>query len=487
MTDTMQPSARGARWRGARVALAFAVLLQGCSAADKVSNALLGIGSSRVPGQQGYVEGFLGGVAADEPRAVLAGRDVLSEGGTAADAAAAVALTLAVTLPSRASLGGGGACIAYFPSPKSANRGVPEAVMFTPLAPAGTGANADRPAAVPMMARGIFLLHARYGSLPFEGILASAEQLARFGVPVSRALAKDLALVPGPLLADPGARAVFSLNGAVLTEGKTLRQPDLGGTLAQLRVSGVGDLYLGNLARRIESASDEIGGPIKLADLRRALPKLAPVLSRDFHGDKVAFLPPPADGGLAAAGAFDILAGNPNDMAGAAAHALAVAARYRAGGVTPEAALAAKGAPPAGVLYPASTGFVTMDRDGNVVTCALTMDNLFGTGRIMPGVGILAAASPTAVTPPLLSAGVVWNPGMNAFRAAASGSGQEGAPLAVAAALIDTLRTRQPMSVPVPEPGRANVIACSDYLPGSKDSCGWAADPRSYGLAIGSN
>ncbi len=487
MTETMQPASRGARWRGARVALAFAVLLQGCSAADKGSTALLGTGSGPVPGQQGYVDGFLGGVVADEPRAVLAGREILSEGGTAADAAAAVALTLAVTLPSRASLGGGGACVAYFPGSKSPNHGVPEAVMFTPLAPAGTGANADRPAAVPMMARGIFLLHARYGSLPFEGILASAEQLARFGVPVSHALAKDLALVSGPLLADPGARAVFSQNGAVLTEGQALRQPDLSGTLAQIRVSGVGDLYQGTLARRIESASASIGGPIAYSDLRGALPKLAPVLSRDFHADKIAFLPPPADGGLAAAGAFDVLADNPNDTAGAAARALAVAARYRAGGVTPEAALATRDAPPAGVLYPASTGFVTMDRDGNVVTCALTMDNLFGTGRIMPGLGILAAASPSAVTPPLLSAGVVWNSNIGAFRAAASGSGQEGAPLAVAAALIGTLRTDRAMSVPVPEPGRANVIACSQYLPGDKRSCDWATDPRGYGLAIGSN
>ena len=77
--------------------------------------------------------------------------------------------------------------------------------MFTPLAPATPGPNADRPAAVPMMARGLFLLHARYGLVPFESLLGSAEQLARFGVPVSRALAKDIALVSGPLMADPNA------------------------------------------------------------------------------------------------------------------------------------------------------------------------------------------------------------------------------------------------------------------------------------------
>jgi gamma-glutamyltranspeptidase/glutathione hydrolase len=121
------------------------------------------------------------------------------------------------------------------------------------------------------------------------------------------------------------------------------------------------------------------------------------------------------------------------------------------------------------------------------VACALTLDNLFGTGRILPGLGFLAAASPAAVPQPLLAAGLVWNDREKAFRAAAGGSGQAGAPIAVAAALINTLRTGRPMSVPVPDPGRANVIACGQYLPGESSQCGWANDPRESGLAVGSN
>ena len=467
--------------------LAALTLLSSCSTVNSVSDSLFGNSGPPV-GQPGYVAGFLGGVVADEPRAVLAGREMLSAGGTAADAAVAVGLTLAVTYPSRAGLGGGGACLAYGPDPKSLAHGVPEAVMFTPLAPATPGADADRPAAVPMMMRGLFLLQARYGNQRFEAMVTAAEELARGGVPVSRALAKDLALVSGPLLADPNARAVFSQNGIPLSEGQTLRQPDLASTLAQIRTAGVGDMYQGVLAHRIAQASGSIGGPIQFADLRGGLPKLAHPLVRDFRNDKIAFLPPPADGGLGAEAAFDVLAANPNDVAGALSRALAVVARYRAGGVTPEAALAARdltAAAPA--LYPASTSFVTMDRFGDSIACALTLDNLFGTGRIMPGLGFLAAASPAVVPPPLLSAGVVWNDNIKAFRAAVGGSGQEGAPLAVAVGLTNTLRTKRPMPVPVPDPGRANIIACAQYLPGENGQCGWANDPRESGLALGAN
>ncbi len=466
--------------------LAAVAMLSGCSAVDSVKDTFLGTGPQ--PGQPGFVTGFLGGVVADEPRATLAGREVLSGGGNAADAMTAMVFTETVTLPSRASLGGGGACMAYWPSVKAPGGGNPEAVMFLPLAPASPG-NGDRPAAVPMMARGLYLLHARYGSRQFETLVAPVEQLARFGVPASRALAQDISVAAGPLLADPGARAVFAPDGKPLVEGQMLRQPDLGGTLAQLRQFGVGELYQGALAHKIADVSPMIGGPISYADIRGALPKLMTPLLGSYGNDKVAFLPPPADGGLATLAAFETLSRHPDDLAGANARALAVAAKFRAGGVSWDAVLADKNLP-AGNLpqLPASTSLVAMDRDGNVVACSLTMDNLFGTGRILPGTGILAAASPAAMTRPLLSAAVVWNSNIHAFRAAAAGSGQQGAPVAVAQTLVDTLRSGRPMGERLPaEPGRANMAACAEYLPGKPGMCGWANDLRLPGLAIGAN
>ena len=114
---------------------------------------------------------------------------------------------LTVTLPSRAGLGGGGACMAYDPNKASANGGVPEAMLFMSTPGGGGGA---RPAAVPMLARGLFALQARYGRLQFD----VADHPCRAGGPVrragqSRAFARDLAVVAGPLAGDPLARAAF--------------------------------------------------------------------------------------------------------------------------------------------------------------------------------------------------------------------------------------------------------------------------------------
>ena len=464
--------------------LALCGTIAACSTLNSVQQTFLGGGVTGPGSPPPRISGFVGGVVADEPNAALAGREVLVLGGTAADAAVAIGFTLAVTYPSRASLGAGGACLAYSPAKTGAGEGVPEAIVFTPVAPTTVVPRTDRPAAVPMLARGLFALHSRYGRRPFETLIAPAEQLARFGTPASRAFIRDLQLVSGPLLADPDARAVFAPGGTVMGEGANLIQPELGATLAQLRVSGVGDLYQGVLARRLETASARAGGGLVLADLRAALPKTLAPLIVPAGRDQIAFLPPPADGGLAAAAAFQALQANPRDIEAARNRAIAVAARWRAGGVTAAALLASKETAPGTMpALPASTTFATLDRDGNAVVCALTMNNLFGTGRIAPGTGIVLAASPASTPPPLLAAAIGWNPNLGSFHEAIGGSGQDGAPLAVAAGLVNAL-AGQPKA-PVPDPGRANAIVCTRYLPGSEASCSWTTDSRDSGLAAG--
>ncbi len=428
-----------------------------CDTMSSVGNTFFG-GTSGTPG---HINGFLGATVADEPRAALAARDVLARGGTAADAAVALGFMLAVTYPSRAGLGGGGACIAYDPAEDSVAGGVPEAVLY--VAPAPSAGGGDRPAAVPMVARGLFALHARYGKLPFESLLTPAEQAARFGVDASRAFVRDLAVVSGPLFADLSAAREFSRNGVPLTEGQTMTQPELGSTIAQLRTLGVGDLYEGQLARRFVQASAAAGGPVTINDLRKSLPHVVPPLTTTYGRDQISVPPPPVPGGAALIAALGAPGGAP-------------------GGATP----AASGGP-----LPASTTFATLDRYGDVVVCAESMNNLFGTGRIAPTTGMLLAASPASVPSPLLSVAVAWNQHLHGFRAAVGGSGQEAAATAAASALAAVLRgaaaTPETIVAAVPDPGRANVIACGRYLPDNDRSCAAATDPRGAGLIAGSN
>lgn len=453
----------------------------GCSTLGSVKNTFFGGGSAA---EKPALEGFIGAAVADEPRAALAGREVLARGGTAADAAVAMGFMLAVTLPSRAGLGGGGACLAYSPDRNGPGGGNAEAILFTPIAPQNPAPRTDRPAAVPMMPRGLYALQARYGRLTFESLVAPAEQAARFGIPVPRALLQDLSIVAGPLLQDPNARAVFGPGGTPLADGGTLLQPDLAATLSQLRTAGVGDLYVGALAKRMADASVAAGGGLVAEQMRDALPQTANPITVNSGRDIVGFLPPPADGGLAAAAAFQALNAG-GDAGQAQARAMAVAARWRSGGGDPMAVLASGGSGGGLPNLPASTGWLVLDRDGNSVACTATMDNLFGTGRIAPGTGVLLAAAPRPA--PLLSAAIAWNPSVRGFRAAVTGTGQEGAALAAAAGMFNALHSATALPSPVPEPGRANAIACARYLPDSNGTCTWAVDPRSSGLAAGGN
>ena len=127
-------------------------------------------------GQIGAVSGYLGGVVADEPRAVRNARDVLSAGGSAADAAVALYATMTVTKPSVAGIGGGGVCVVHDRVSKKV-----EVLDFWPRP--GTRTSSDQIATtIPAVPRGLYALSARYGRLEWRSLLSTAEQYARLGV-----------------------------------------------------------------------------------------------------------------------------------------------------------------------------------------------------------------------------------------------------------------------------------------------------------------
>ena len=176
-------------------------------------------------------------VAADEPRAAAIGRDIIAQGGRAGDAAAAMALAMTATLPSRVGLAGGGVCVAFDARSKQART-----LEFLPR-PTGPGG-----AATPAFLRGIYALQASAGVLRWEQTVVPAEQIARTGTAVSRALAQDLAAHGRRLAADPEAARLFLPAGAPLAEGAPLVQPALAGglvaALARRQIGGhTGDVF----------------------------------------------------------------------------------------------------------------------------------------------------------------------------------------------------------------------------------------------------
>src|SRR5512147_915988 len=249
------------------------------------------------PGVAGPTRGFFGAIVADEPQAALIGRDILAAGGSAADAVIATYFAMAVTLPSQASLGGGGMCVSFNAATNEA-----QALEFLARPSSQTQSDADRPTAIPGNIRGFFALHGIYGRLRWSQLLAPAENLARFGVPVSRALSSDLTEVESALAREPRIRRIFSAEGGrrMVVDGDTLVQPDLASVLASVRTSGPGDLYSGPLSARFLEGVREAGGSLTREDLAEYQPVWRKPLMVGFDDKRAYFAPPPPAGGVIA-------------------------------------------------------------------------------------------------------------------------------------------------------------------------------------------
>lgn len=446
-----------------------------CRALPVVAVAVLALagcgGPERPVGSVGYVKGFGGLVAADEPRAVLVARDVLSAGGSAADAAVALYFTLAVTQPSTASLGGGGVCVIHSGDRKTAKTEIMD--FLSP--PSAVAASAPSPASVPAAVRGLYALHAKHGRLRWEQLLAEPERLARFGAPVSRAFAVDLAKAAPVLARDPEARRVFFRpDGRALAEGETLQQTDLAVALGRIR-RAPGEFYAGTMAREMAQRAQAAGLSLTIEDLRNYRPQFRTPVAVKFGLETAYFAPPPAIASGAAADITRILAEQPANRSAILTRASAQAA----------------GSP---AVMP-GTGFVIMDGEGAAVSCGLSTQGVFGNGRILPGTGIVMAAAPGINGgPAAVAPAMMVNHNVNEVRFAGIATGGAEAPVAMAAALMAAIdgtgldeAVRRPATTPTPQnalaPTRVNAFVCSSGKP-SFGTCRVATDPNGHGLAV---
>jgi gamma-glutamyltranspeptidase/glutathione hydrolase len=429
-------------------------LLPGCSLFDS--------GSEPVP---------VGLAVGDEPIAVQAGAAAMAQGGSAADAAAAMYFALSVTYPVAAGIGGGGICIVSDPT-----RARVEEVDFLPRDTAHGGAYA-----IPGSVSGFAYLQSSYGKLPWQRVVAAGEGLASTGFPISHALATRLADNLNVIRLDAGLAAEFlDESGNLRAEGVRVDNPSLAQTLSVIRTGGPAAFYGGSVAEKLIAYSASQDGAISASDLIAYAAEHGAAANVRV-GNQIVFLPTRRVG----AGAF---------LSAMLAHLVDGQGNVRAG-ENLASAVATATKTTLDEFHLASlprdlgaTGFAAADSQGQAVACAVTMNGPFGSGHTAAGTGITLARAPSTgdagLSAAFLAPAIAQNNSAGTFDGAGAGG-----PNGTAAIILALLKLSAGIDITVPgqlhatgiEPYETiNVIACPDKI------CAAIPDPAASGLGAAS-
>jgi gamma-glutamyltranspeptidase/glutathione hydrolase len=373
-------------------------------------------------------------VVAEEPLAADAGVAMLKNGGNAVDAAVAVGFALAVTHPFAGNLGGGGFMLIRFAdgrstfidfrerAPQKASRN-----MYLDRSGKPTRESLDgwKSSGVPGTVRGFELAHHKYGSRKWAELINPAQNLAQNGFPVSYSLAESLKGA-GNLSQNPESMRIFHKNGAYWNPGETLAQPELARTLGAIAKNGANEFYEGEAGQKLADAMSRNGGLITLSDLKQyAAVERAPLIG-SYRGYGIVAAPPPSSGGVGILQMLGMLEGSGYEKSGhgsaASIHYVAeVMRRYyadrskylgdpdfgklpltgllnptyirgRRASIDPvRASSSAQILPgqPSGREGGETTHYNVVDAQGNAVAVTYTLNEGYGNGITVPGLGFL--------------------------------------------------------------------------------------------------
>lgn len=269
--------------------------------ARRVDSTLSDLGNHRVHWPQRVAVSTKGMVATAHFHATEAGVEMLREGGNAIDAAVAAAFALGVCEPAASGLGGQTMIlffnartrqtIALDGSSRAPNRATVEAVSKDERR------RGHRATTVPSTPAVLRYALERYGRLKLARVLEPAIRLAEDGyeiTPLQRALTRrEIEYLRG------GTAAPIFLREATKAYpvGAIFRQPVLAQTLRRLAKKGIKDFYAGRIARMIHEDMTKNGGLIRRDDLAQVpRPIERRPLSTRFRGHRVFSFPPPGAG-----------------------------------------------------------------------------------------------------------------------------------------------------------------------------------------------
>ena len=264
-----------------------------------------------------------GMVASSQPLASLAGLDMLRKGGTAADAAVAVAAALNVVEPFSTGVGGDLFALFWEADQK-------KLFALNGSGPAAQKASIDQilkagyekyplftghAVSVPGTVAGWSALLARFGRMELSDVLSPAIRYANEGFPVTEWIGTGWKLMESRLLRDQVDQDLpkyqqrigpsqpsgheFLMNGKAPGIGDLVSLPTLGETLQGIASDGKDYIYEGWFAERLCQYVQLYGGWLEPSDLSGFEAEWVEPIHADFHGYRL-FECPPNGQGLAA-------------------------------------------------------------------------------------------------------------------------------------------------------------------------------------------
>jgi gamma-glutamyltranspeptidase/glutathione hydrolase len=283
------------------------------------------------PVERPVARGFGGAVASDTLESTEAGLDVLRRGGTAADAAVAVAAVLGVTDPFVAGLGGGGYIVFYdarrrevftIDGRETAPQAADANLFINPATgepyPFATAVTSGLSVGVPGMLATWERALQRWGRFSLAQNLQPAIRVADNGFVVDTAIRDQIAGNQARFNQFTSTRELFLPGGAPPAVGSVLRNPDLADTYREIARHGTRAFYGGAIGRDMvdavrnlplapDATITPIPGRMTLDDVRRYRTIDQRPSHMRYRGLDVYGMAPSSSGGITTGLALNIL------------------------------------------------------------------------------------------------------------------------------------------------------------------------------------
>ena len=261
------------------------------------------------PAQKKLASSKNGMITSQHFLATAVGEKILNKGGNAYDASIAIAFTLAVVLPRAGNIGGGGFMVIYDGETKK-----PYSIDFREKAPEFSSKdmylNKDGTfndlklstfgylaSGVPGTVAGLWEVHQKFGSLPWNVLIEDAIYFAENGFEITPFLADILLRYSEDLSSFPETKEIFQKHYPNF-KNKMLVQSDLANTLRIIASKGRDGFYKGEIAEKISSEMKTNGGLITKSDLQKYNPVWREPLISEYRDTSIITMGPPSSGGL---------------------------------------------------------------------------------------------------------------------------------------------------------------------------------------------